>query len=99
MDTDSHGIPHGWAVLVRFLGPTDYRGSRWVATADHPIGRAVVSYDYGTRMGAENARLAADALVARWAADYAARYDGAPFPYAVRAYGHLPAGDYVFIVG
>jgi hypothetical protein len=99
MDTDAAGLPHGFAVLVRYLGPTDHRGSRWVATADHPIARAVVPYSYETGHGADNARLAVDALVTRWAADWAARYDGAPYPYAVRAYGHLPNGDYAFIVG
>ena len=93
-------LPHGWAVLVRYLGPTNYRGSRWVATADHPIRRATVSYSYELPQGAENARQAVDALIARWAADYAERYpDAGPWPHGVIAYGHLPNGDYAFIVG
>lgn len=97
--SDVRGMPRGWAVLVRFLGPTNYRGSRWVATGDHPIRRAVVSYDYGQRQGIENARLAADALIAKWAADYAERYPDAPaWPHRIVAGGHLPGGDYAFIV-
>lgn len=95
-----HDVPHGWAVLVRYVGPTDYRGSRWIATADHPIGRAVVPYSYEANHGADNARLAVDALTARWAADYATRYpDAGPWPHGIIAYGHLPNGDYAFIVG
>lgn len=97
--TAAADMPRGWAVLVRFLGPTDYRGARWVATGDHPIGRAVVSYDYEARNGIENARTAADALIARWAADYAIRYPDAPaWPHRIIAGGHLPNGDYAFIV-
>lgn len=100
MDTDRDGLPNGWAVLVRFVGPTDYRGARWIATADHPIGRAVVPYSYEADHGAPNARRAVDALVGRWSADWAARYGAdAQYPYAVRSYGHLPDGSYVFIVG
>lgn len=96
---DVRSLPHGWAILVRYAGPTNHRGSRWIATADHPIGRAVTSYDHSLDTGAENARTAADALVARWAADYAARYpDAGAYPHRIASYGHLPSGDYAFIV-
>ena len=100
MTTDTRDLPHGWAVLVRFAGPTNHRGARWIATADHPIGRAVVPYSYEMRQGADNARLAVEALIASWAADYETRHPGAgAWPHGIIAYGHLPNGDYAFIVG
>lgn len=95
----SAGIVTGKAILVRYAGPTDYRGSRWIATADDPIARAVVPYRSDLSAGAENARTAADALLARWADDWARSYPDSPaYPWTIRAAGWLPNGDYVFVV-
>jgi len=55
----------GAAIWVRYAGPTDYRGSRWIATADLPVGRAVVGYDHAANAGCANAQRAAHALLAR----------------------------------
>ena len=84
----------GIAIKVRYIGPTNFRGSRWVATADHPIGRAVVGYG---ESGMDGARLAAEALIARWNADHVARY-GVDDTRTIVAGGHLPDHAYAFIV-
>lgn len=95
---DIRSVPHGVAVLVRYAGPTNTRPGRWIATADHPISRAVVEYDHGIDHGAPNAAGAVRALIAKWSKDYATRYPGHTATYRVLSYGHLPAGDYAFIV-
>lgn len=97
---DYASMPRGWAVLVRYAGPTNYRGSRWIATADHPIGRVVVSYNLSGREGLDGARSAVDELIARWRTDYAESHPEDPngWPHRVVAGGHLPNGDYAFIV-
>ena len=97
MTPEPEEMRRGIAVRVRYLGPTNYRGSRWVATADHPIGRVVVDYADAYRSGLDNARRAADALVSRWAADWTERHPGVPYPYRIVAGGHLPDA-YAFIV-
>lgn len=84
----------GIAITVRFAGPTNYRGARWIARADHPEGRIVVSYDYGEGGGIDNARTAADALITRWNDDRAARGD--PARWEIVAGGHTIDG-YAFI--
>jgi hypothetical protein len=96
-------MEHGIAILVRYAGPTNFRGSRWIARADHPEGRAVVGYDHALGTGIENAKTAADALVARWNArivkDDAERYGDsgqASWLWSLRAGGHTVDG-YAFI--
>lgn len=83
------------AIHVRYVGPTDHRGSRWIATADVADAttgrdaRVVVPYSYELPAGLENARTAVAALLERaeWgpAAD---EWIG----------GHLPDGSYAFVV-
>lgn len=87
----------GIVITVRYVGPTNHRGSRWIARADHPIGRVVVPYSYETHSGLDNARIAADAMVARWSADWTAQHPGVPYPYAIVAGGHTADG-YAFVV-
>lgn len=87
-------MKRGIAIRVRYAGPTNTRGSRWIATADHPIGRAVISY---VDSGLDGARFAAEALMARWNADHVSRY-GVDDARVIVAGGHLPDGAYAFIV-
>ena len=90
-------MKRGIAIKVRFAGPTNNRGSRWIATADHPIGRVTVGYNHDLDTGLENAKTAAQALVERWNADHVERY-GVPDARTIVAGGHLPDGAYAFIV-
>lgn len=71
------------AIEVKYLGPTQTRGSRWKATAQ--AGSLTVPMDYELDHGG-NAERAARLLVARldWD-DWATLHGGA-----------LPNGDYVF---
>jgi hypothetical protein len=73
------------AILVKYLGPTNHKGSRWKASAQ---GGASVTLgrDYGLD-GADDARRVADVLREKmqWRAIYGA--------------GSLPNGDYVFTLG
>lgn len=92
----------GIAITVRYAGPTNHCGSRWIARADHPEGRAVVPYSHDLDSGIENAQTAAQALVDRWNADNAARYPtayGTPDfpPFEISAGGHTTDG-YAFVV-
>lgn len=54
------------AILTRYLGPTDHRGARIVATADTATqdGRLVLPFPY-ERSGIDAHRPAAEALAAR----------------------------------
>lgn len=66
----------GYAITTRYVGPTDYRGSRVIATGPalthdgRPV-RATVSWDYGISNGTglseseANARAAAEAVAAK----------------------------------
>ena len=96
MPTD---LPRGVAIRVEFHGPTDYRGARWIATADlpPPMHRVTVSYSYELSSGIANAYPAAAELVRRWTDDNAGRYPDDPNGYAIIAAGHLPDGSYAFI--
>ena len=71
------------AILARYLGPTDYRGSRIVATAEGGH-RLTISYPYELS-GEAVYRAAAEALRDR--AGWAGKLDG----------GQLPNGDYAFV--
>jgi len=71
------------AITVKFLGPTNFSGSRWKATC--AAGSVTVPYDYSVNMGEDNARLAADALCKKlgWTWDMLG--------------GQMANGDYVFV--
>lgn len=85
-------MTRGIAIHVRYLGPTTYRGARWVATADHPrIARAVVPYSHEAGGGMDNAQTAAEALIARWRA-----HDGYETN-VLAAGGFMPDGSYVLV--
>jgi hypothetical protein len=61
----AHSGPwHGQAIAVRFHGPTNYRGSRYTATAQ--AGRVTVTADDSLNSD-ENYRAAALALCAKFA--------------------------------
>lgn len=85
----------GIAITVRYVGPTNTRGSRWIARADHPEGRAVVSYDYALDAGMDNAKTAADALIAKWNDPRHRSPDGPQW--SLLAGGHNHEHGYVFI--
>ena len=72
------------AILVKYLGPTDYRGSRWKATA--AAGSITLGYDHALNT-TDNAATAARALCDKF------QWDGA----ALQG-GQLASGDYVFTV-
>lgn len=73
------------AIQVKYLNPTDTRGSRWKATA--AAGSVTVGYDHG-RSGEKNAEAAMLALVKKFGWDkFPATWQG----------GVLPNGDYVFV--
>jgi hypothetical protein len=43
-----HSLPTGFLIKVRYYGPTDYKGSRWIATyrrSSDKVFRAVVAYE------------------------------------------------------
>ena len=61
----------GPVIITRYLGATDHRGSRVVATHKRDadtIWRATVEWDDGLD-GPENHRAAAEALLAKWPYD------------------------------
>lgn len=72
------------AIQVRYLGPTNNRGSRFKAFVANGAS-VTVPYHYGASTD-DNARIAADALMDKlaWAG------------VAVNGMGSLPNGDYVF---
>jgi len=73
------------AIQVRYLGPTNNRGSRWKAWA-HGGANVTLPYDYA--MNAEdNARCAAHTLAAKLA-----------WRSPITGSGALPNGDYVFTI-
>jgi hypothetical protein len=90
-------MQRGIAITVRYAGPTNSRGSRWIARADHPEGRAVVGYDHSLDTGLENAATAAQALVDRWNRDAQKRHPGDSL-WVLLAGGHTVDG-YAFIAG
>lgn len=58
----------GPVIITRYLGPTDYKGSRVVATHQRDSGtkwRAVINWDDAID-SADNHQLAAEALLAKW---------------------------------
>lgn len=73
------------AIQVKYLGPTNHKGSRWKATA-WPNLSVTLSYDYALD-GEGNARTAANALAGKM---------GWRHPTGA---GQLPNGDYVFTLG
>jgi len=75
------------AIVTKYLGPTDYRGSRIKATAD--AGTITVPYDYALSNEALH-RVAADALVEKLGWGYLA----SEF-YLVA--GGLATGGYAFV--
>ena len=72
------------AIVVKYLGPTNYRGSRYKATAS--AGSVTLSYDYALNP-TENALVAAQALADKY------EWDGAQLHC-----GGLPDGNWVFTV-
>lgn len=72
------------AVVTKFLGPTDSRGSRIKASAFG--GSVTLGWNYALD-SQENHRAAAQALLAKmgWAGSY--------------VHGVLPSGDHVFVAG
>lgn len=74
------------AIEVKYLGPTNYRPSRWKATCDHPEGRLTVSYDHGLN-SSDNALAAAKALLKK-----------VGWNPATLAGGALPNGNYCFVI-
>ena len=73
------------AIQVKYLPPTNTRGTRWKAFADGGAS-VTIARDYGLD-GADDARRAADALRGKmgWS--------------AITGAGVLPNGDYVFTMG
>lgn len=98
-ETMPSNLPRGVAIRVVYHGPTDARGSRWIATADlpAPMHRVTVGYDYELPQGAPNAYTAAAELVRRWTADHTTRHGVDAGRYAIIAGGHLADGSYAFI--
>lgn len=74
------------AIETKYLGPTNYRGTRIKATA--AAGALVFDYDHALNL-ADNHEAAARALLAKleWDQDMAELHQGA-----------LPSGNYCFIV-
>lgn len=79
------------AIQTRYLGPTNYRGSRIKATAD--AGSITVGYDHSKNMGEDVHRVAAEALLVKLGWDTAHGYR----PFHLVA-GALPGGDYAFVI-
>lgn len=73
------------AIQVKYLGPTNCKGSRWKAKA-WPNLSVTLPYDYALN-GGDNARAAANALANKMGWNHPT---GA---------GQLPNGDYVFTLG
>lgn len=71
------------AITVKYLCPTNSRGSRWKATC--AAGSITVPYDYAVSMGEDNAKLAAVELCKKlgWTWDMLG--------------GQVANGDYVFV--
>lgn len=88
-------------VRVRFAGPTDYKGSRWIASMrrdNERTYRATTSYDYAKSSGASNAISAARACYAKALKDMY-RSAGEPAPSIddyVAIPGDLSADAYAF---
>ena len=71
------------AIQVKYLGPTNYKGSRWKAWVE---GGANITLPYDHALNSEaNARCAAQALAAKLA-----------WRFPITGSGVLPNGDYVF---
>lgn len=71
-------IPMGPVIITRYLGPTDYRGSRVVATHKRDNGqtwRKVVSWDHALN-SEQNHQAAAEALLAAWPYETSLRISG-----------------------
>ena len=89
----------GGAILVRYAGPTDSRGSRWIATiergADFKL-RAVRPFNYGddSSNGADDAARAVLSKFAAWANK---NNTGPALEYKIVGYGHLNADGRIFI--
>ena len=98
-ETMPENLLRGVAIRVVYHGPTNARGSRWIATADlpAPMHRVTVPYSYGLPPGAPNAYTAAAELCRRWTADHTTRHGAAAGRYAIIAGGHLADGSYAFI--
>lgn len=75
-------------VKVRFVGATDIKGARWVATCQDT--RVIRSYNHDKPSGADNARATAEACFAKRRAGY-----GNDEPY-VAIPGDLSSNEYVF---
>lgn len=87
----------GYAIVVRYHGPTNYRGSRWIATGpaltsddarDMRYTRATVPYDYA----------AGDAGRSAAAERIAETLRAAGWNVALGAHATLPDGAYVFLL-
>lgn len=72
------------AIIVKYLGPTDTKGSRWKASCDG--GSCTVPYDHALNCD-ENATAAAVALCQRM------KWHGS----TIIGPGRGPNGDYVFV--
>ena len=74
------------AIRTKYLGPTDYRGSRIKASAE--AGSVTIGYPHEKGAGEEAHRVAADALMEKlgWSEDYGL------------AGGMLPDGSYAFVL-
>lgn len=81
-------------IRVRYAGPTDHRGSRYIATLRGV--RATESYDYA-KSGSENAYSAARSCWAKYKAQHAEAYAGDDKP-RVFVPGDLDADSYAFTV-
>lgn len=85
----------GYAITTRYVGPTNYRGSRIIATGpglthDGPKTRATVSWNYEIGSGEDQYRPAAEAI--------ADQLRAAGWHVTVGAGATLPDDGYVFIL-
>ncbi len=85
-----------FAVLVRYLGPTNTRGARFVATCNRGVDetlRKSAPYDYGAPMGEQPVALALDLIREHVPAEYY------PNGFKVAARGCIKhAGDFADVI-
>ena len=81
-------------IRVRYAGPTDHRGSRYIATVRGV--RFTASYDYALD-GPANARYAAGRCWDKYRSEHSEAYDGDTQP-RVFIPGDLDADSYAFTV-